>query len=184
MPELYDDLHTMPVVLWWKILKEIDALGLAKPDIKSNWLIIHVLESFIKCVVFVFINEQRAIANYCNKQREKLNDDFTNFFGVQKRQAKYLKLLCKHQEYVVMYAVTKSHIWTTRRLYVEIELEEYRPKGQKEINEYETLRNVSISLDGASMNPQTMSVIQYYSDQNLAIKRNKQAKANLAKNKK
>ena len=83
-----------------------------------------------------------------------------------------------------MYAVTKSQIWTTRRLYVEIELEEYRPKGQKEINEYETLRNVSISLDGASMNPQTMSVIQYYSDQNLAIKRNKQAKANLAKNKK
>ena len=77
-----------------------------------------------------------------------------------------------------MYAVTKNHIWTTRILYVEIELEEYRPKGQKEINEYETLRNVSISLDGASMNPQTMSVIQYYSDQNLAIKRNKQAKAN------
>lgn len=162
LPELYDDLHTMPVVYWWKILKEIDALS----------LIMHTKTT------------SKKIVNQVNKQREKLNDDFTNFFGVQKRQAKYLKLLCKHQEYVVMYAVTKSHIWTTRRLYVEIELEEYRPKGQKEINEYETLRNVSISLDGASMNPQTMSVIQYYSDQNLAIKRNKQAKANLAKNKK
>ena len=162
LPELYDDLHTMPVVYWWKILKEIDALS----------LIMHTKTT------------SKRIVNQVNKQREKLNDDFTNFFGVQKRQAKYLKLLCKHQEYVVMYAVTKNHIWTTRRLYVEIELEEYRPKGQKEINEYETLRNVSISLDGASMNPQTMSVIQYYSDQNLAIKRNKQAKANLAKNKK
>jgi len=162
LPELYDDLHTMPVVYWWKILKEIDALS----------LIMHTKTT------------SKKIVNQVNKQREKLNDDFTNFFGVQKRQAKYLKLLCKHQEYVVMYAVTKSHIWTTRRLYVEIELEEYRPKGQKEINEYETLRNVSISLDGASMNPQTMSVIQYYSDQNLAIKRNKQAKANLEKNKK
>ena len=162
LPELYDDLHTMPVVYWWKILKEIDALS----------LIMHTKTT------------SKRIVNQVNKQREKLNDDFTNFFGVQKRQAKYLKLLCKHQEYVVMYAVTKNHIWTTRRLYVEIELEEYRPKGQKEINEYETLRNVSISLDGASMNPQTMSVIQYYSDQNLAIKRNKQAKANMAKNKK
>ena len=162
LPELYDDLHTMPVVYWWKILKETDALS----------LIMHTKTT------------SKRIVNQVNKQREKLNDDFTNFFGVQKRQAKYLKLLCKHQEYVVMYAVTKNHIWTTRRLYVEIELEEYRPKGQKEINEYETLRNVSISLDGASMNPQTMSVIQYYSDQNLAIKRNKQAKANMAKNKK
>lgn len=162
LPELYDDLHEMPIIHWWKMLKDIDALSLIKNRKTTS----------------------KRIVNQVNKQREKLKDDFTDFFGVQKRQAKYLKLLCKHQEYVVMYAVTKNHIWTTRRLYVEIELEEYRPKGQKEINEYETFRNVSMSLDGASMNPQTMSVIQYYSDQNLAIKRNKQAKANLAKNKK
>ncbi len=154
LPELHDDLHTMPVVLWWKIEKEGNAIDLIKRTKTSS----------------------DKIINYVNKQKEKLNDDFTDFFGIQEKQQKRLKLIAKHQYCVAMYAVTKSHIWTTRRLYVEIELEAYKPTGGAQINQYEELRNVSMSLDGANMNPQTMSVFQYYSDRGMAIKRNNKAK--------
>ncbi len=154
LPELHDDLHEMPVVLWWRIQKEGDALLLIKGRKRSS----------------------KRILAHCVVQWEKLNDDFTDYFGIQKRQREYLRLLGLHQYYVAQYAITKNHFWTTKRLIIEAQLEEYRPEEIGEFNEYEELRNISISLDGANMNPREMSVIQYYSDRNLAIKRNKKSK--------
>lgn len=154
LPELYDDLHAMPVVLWWEIEKQDNALELIK-GVKTS---------------------SDKIINYVNQQKSKLNDDFTDFFGIQKKQQKRLKLIAKHQYFVAMYAITKSHIWTTRRLYVEIELEDYNPMEGNQINQYEELRNISMSLDGANMDPKTMSVFQYYSDRGMAIRRNNKAK--------
>jgi len=151
LPELYDDLHTMPVVIWWKVQKADDALGLIKGKYKkSNYL--------------------------CAKQWDKLNDDFTDYFGVQPAQQKYLKLLGLQQYYAAQYAITKSHYWTTKRLITEAELEDLRPERAEEFNQYEELRSVSMALGGATMNPQEISVIQYYSDKNLAVKKNKEAK--------
>lgn len=152
LPELHDDLHTMPVVLWWKIQKEQSAIHLIK-GAKST---------------------SKRVVNHCNNQWDKLNDYFTDYFGIQAMQKKYLKLLVKHQICVSKYARTKNHYWTTQRLIIEAELEDFKPSEIKDFNYYEELRNVSMTLDGANMNPQEMSVIQYYSDRNSAIKISKQ----------
>jgi hypothetical protein len=145
----------MPVSLWWKIQNSNDLLHLIKGTKTTS----------------------KRIIKSASKRWYDLNSEFTDFFGIPKRQKKYLKLLAKHQIYVSAYARTKSHRWTTKRLYIEIELEQYKPKESKEkFNPYEELRNVSMSLSGAHIDPNTMSVIQYYSDKDLAIKNNKKAK--------
>ncbi len=155
LPELYDDLHTMPVVIWWKVQKADDALDLIKGKKRRS----------------------KRIINHCAKQWDKLNDDFTDYFGVQPTQQKYLKLLGLQQYYAAQYAITKSHYWTTKRLITEAELEDLRPERAEEFNQYEELRSVSMALGGANMNPLEISVIQYYSDKNLAVKKSKEAKS-------
>tara|TARA_R100001244_G_scaffold106549_1_gene79032 strand:+ start:110 stop:637 length:528 start_codon:yes stop_codon:yes gene_type:complete len=165
----------MPVVLWWKTEKEGNEIDLVKSE-KTYSFPFSIPMLWIDIAIRIFVNKKEAIATHCIEQKSKLNDDFTDYFGIQKKQIRWFKLIKKHQYYVYMYAITKSHIWTTRRLYIEIELEDYKPKGATDINEYEEFRNVSMSLDGAPMNPQTMSVFQYYSDRFMAIKKNKKAK--------
>lgn len=162
LPELHNDLHYMPVVVWWKIQKSGNPIDLIKGTKTASTKIINLVAA----------------------QWDKLNDDFTDFFKVQKRQKRYLTLLAEHQVCVSAFTRTQNHIWTTRRIYVELELEQYKPKEVKQFNEYEELRNVSMTLSGAHMNPQEMSVIHYYSDRDLAIKINKKAKQDQSKNKK
>ena len=85
---------------------------------------------------------------------------------------------------VSAFARTKNHIWTTKRIYVEIELEEYKPKKEDEKqNNYEVLMDVSMSLDSVKIDPKTTSVIEYYSYFNKAIKKNKKARQSQKKGK-
>ena len=152
----------MPVVYWWKVEKSNNALDLIKGTKTTS----------------------KRILIHCAKQWLILNDYFTDYFGIQSKQRKYLKLIARHQECVTMFAITKNHLWITRRLFIEQEIERVKPKDGKAINEYEELRNISMSLEGAVMDPKTMSTIQYYSDFGLAIKFNKKtAAANRTKNK-
>jgi len=181
LPELYDDLHTMPVVIWWKVQKADDALDLIKGKKTAYKPFLYVVISSCKnalgLIIFLFIDKKKVILRHCAKRWDKLNDDFTDYFGVQPTQQKYLKLLGLQQYYAAQYAITKSHYWTTKRLITEAELEDLRPERAEEFNQYEELRSVSMALGGANMNPLEISVIQYYSDKNLAVKKSKEAKS-------
>ena len=156
LPELHNDLHEMPVVLWWKIQKSNNALELIK-GVKTA---------------------SKKITSHVNNQWYKLNNDFTDYFGVQKAQKRYFKLIAEHQIYVSAFARTKSHRWTTKRLIVEEQLKAYKPKEVKDFNPYNELRDVSMALDGATIDPKTTSVLQYYSDRESAVTRNGKAKKN------
>ena len=175
MPKLHNDLHFMPVVIWWKIGKEDDATDLIIAE-KIHPFPFSFILSIVGFVIDLFIDKKDIIKSYCNDQRSRLNDDFTDFFGVQKKHKKRLDLIGKRQYYIVKFAITKNNHWITKRERIEIELDGMKPMEAKDKNDYEELRSVSMSLEGANMDPKSMSVIQYYSDLDLAIRRSKQIK--------
>lgn len=154
-PRLHNDLHYMPVALWWRISKESNPNHVIK-DKESKWLKLFSKESILE---------------YTSEQYNKLNDDFTDYFGLGAVGAKRLKLMAKIQVFKVNFAVTKSNYWLTQILVAETEIKQMGSNDT--VDEYEMLRSVNMALS-ANIDPNIVSVIQYYSDQRTAVKKSKQ----------
>lgn len=159
-PGLYNDLEIMPVYLWWKISREED----------SKYLLMDTDSIFLKLFSVDSIKEYTAI------QYEKLNDDFTDYFGIGKTRLKRFNLLAKIQMLKVDYAVSEDAYYLTMLAIAEMELKATDGGSDEEVDEYEMLRSVSMTLGGAQLDPLKISVIQYYSDQNTAVKKVKSRK--------
>lgn len=159
-PTLHNDLEVMPVYLWWKITREDDTK--------------YVLKNLSS--IFLKIFKAESIKEYTSEQYEKLNDDFTDYFGIGKTRLHRFNLLAKIQMLKVDFAVTNDRYFLTMIQIAEIELKSTELDNGGEVDEYKMLRQVSMALDGADMNPNKMSVIQYYSDQNTAVERIKARK--------
>lgn len=151
LPELHDDVEYVPAVVWWKLQKG-DLLALIKGTKTSS----------------------KRILNQIDKQWDKLNDQFTDHFGIQQRQRRYIRLISELQEFRVKFAVTKSFRWYTSILRTEAELESMLV-GSKDVDEYEILLDIHMVLEGTTkIDPKTDSIIMFETAKRGAIKRNKE----------
>lgn len=157
LPELHDDVEYVPAVVWWKAQKG-NLLALIKGTKTSSKKIL-----------------QRA-----EEQWDKLNDQFTDHFGIQQRQRRYIRLISELQEFRVKFAVTKSFRWYTSILRTEAEIESMLV-GAKDVDEYEMLLNIQMVLEGTTkIDPKVDSIIEFETAKRRAIQRNKEI---LARNK-
>lgn len=173
-PALHDDLTEMSVHLWWK----------AEKDDGRKDLIIYkktiFLEKLVSFQLKMFTNG--FIHSHLNDQMEKLNDDFIDFFGFDPEHLERLYLIKDIQCLKSEFARTGDNGCVTQWLILEIRLANIT-RSDKEINEYELLANVELLLGNGTINPQLVSVIDFYSKKKAGIKKNEDAITAAAKQK-
>ena len=116
-----------------------------------------------------------TIRKFTNELAKKINDIYINHFGFTKEHHRRLKLIAKIQLFKSKFARSKNNRWITQLMIAERELEVLMGKDTNEkVDEYDVLTNVQLSLDGIHIDPQQMAMMEYYSKQKSASKRNAQ----------